>query len=48
MSYNLAQSHKKVKIAPVYRAIIWRNRIFLLTLRQNINNRGYGKGYYWS
>ena len=38
MSYNLAQSRKKVKIAPVYRIIIWRNLIFLLTLRQNVNN----------
>lgn len=38
MNYNLAQSLLFYEIAPVYRVIIWRNRMFLLTLRQNINN----------
>ena len=38
MNYNLAQSWLFYEIAPVYRVIIWRNRIFLLTLRQIIKN----------
>ena len=38
MNYNLAQSQLFYEIAPSYRVIVWRNRTFLLTLRQNIND----------
>ena len=37
MGYNLAQSDKKVEIAPGYRFITWRNLPFFLTLRHYIN-----------
>lgn len=37
MGYNLAQSDKKVEIAPGYRFITWRNLLFFLTLRHHIN-----------
>ena len=34
----MAQSRLFCEIAPVYRVIIWRNRLFFVTLRQIINN----------
>jgi len=37
-AHNLALSQLFCKIAPYYSIIIWRNQIFLLTLRQNIND----------
>lgn len=33
----MAQSQKNIEIAPLYKAIIWRNLMFLFTLRQNNN-----------
>lgn len=35
----LAQSRLFYEIAPVYRVIIWRNRLFFVTLRQIINKK---------
>ncbi|MDY4481250.1 MAG: hypothetical protein SPE21_03570 [Candidatus Cryptobacteroides sp.] len=34
INYNLAESRQKTSIAPDYKMIIWRNRVFFLTLRQ--------------
>lgn len=34
----MALSQLFCKIAPYYNIIIWRNQIFLLTMRQNIND----------
>lgn len=33
----MAQSQYFSEIAPLYKLIIWRNRVFLLTLRQYLN-----------